>query len=99
MKAVRSLALALSCVMICFLLASCSDENEDKVDPNSASYQQGYEDGLKAGANSVFDNPEDNGLISKEDAEEYVQDQIDPADAENMQDIIDEYAEDYGYHK
>ena len=87
-------------VVLCLLLTACSDSAKNKVDTNSASYQQGYSDGVKDGQNSVFDDPDEYGLIRKEEAADYVVGDYSSEEAEaDMKDWLEENAEDYGYHK
>lgn len=55
---------------------------------NQNSYEAGYEAGFEAGAQEGAHNPGD--YLSKEEVE----------DAEgSVEDILDEYAEEYGYYK
>jgi len=94
----------LACICMCFALWGCEDNSESispkpsvsNVDTGGDDYQAGFE----AGEEFVKENPEDYGLISAEDAERYVCDQIDPEEAEqDFQDAVQEYIEDNGYHK
>jgi len=100
----KKVVLILTCICICFAMCGCEANNIDSspkpsttsVDTNSNDYQAGYE----AGQEAVRENPDEYGLISTENAKEYVYDQIDPEEAEqDFQDAVQEYVEDNGYHK
>lgn len=100
----KKFAVTAFCICLCFAMCGCEIDNAAGsvkpsatcVDTNSNDYQAGFE----AGEKSVQENPEDYGLISEENAEEYVEDQIDPEEAEqDFQDAVQEYVEDNGYHK
>ena len=76
----KKIMTALSCVIIVAALSAVkynffmTDEEKSEIsgetviDEDSDNYQAGFE----AGEKSVKDNPEDNGLINKEDAADYV---------------------------
>ena len=67
--------------VLCLLLAACSDENTNTIDTSSANYQQGYEDGEKAGEAGTIDdlsrNPDKYDMVQKEDVMDYVYDNYD----------------------
>ena len=99
----KKLVTVFVCICMCFALWGCeSNSTSSSLKPSVANidtHSDDYQAGFEAGEKSVKENPEDYGLISEGNAKEYVEDQIDPDDAVDVQDIVDEYAENYGYHK
>ena len=92
------------CACLCVAMCGCGTSETASAPKSSTVYadtnSNDYQAGFEAGEKSVQENPKDYGLISEENAKEYVEDQIDPKEAEqDFNDAVQEYIEDNGYHK